>query len=334
MSDEIMGLRRPGSLEGFGAGLRARREGLGLTLDEVAGKTGISKPYLSNIETGRAPGAASEEKLRKIAKALGVEEEVLVAAGDWLRTPESVRRMIEEGAGPPPPMRADGTRDLDAAFGAGEKKKGKPIGHIPPPFRGTYSAGQSSGNEAYAAGKRPRGADRGGVIPVRDVPMINRVAAGGAKEHGDMNYPAGVADEYVPAPDLPGAPVKSAFALKVSGDSMMPEYGEGEIIIVGPGDAADGDDCVVRLGEGENFATTFKRVFFVRDEGGEVTGVRLVALNPKYAERRVRVEEVSGVYPLMYRVTPAKRSQSPAPPEAAGVKVQQEFTSRVSIEHD
>ncbi|HUO08551.1 MAG TPA: XRE family transcriptional regulator [Phycisphaerae bacterium] len=309
------GLRRPGSLEALGRALRGVREGLGLTLDEVAGKTGISKPYLSNIETGRAPGVASEEKLRKIAKALGVAEEVLVAAGDWLRTPESVRRMIEEGEGP---RRGDGTRDLDAAF-----KKGKQIGHA-------------------QRGPRPTGhGTREGEIAVREVPVINRVAAGGAKEHGDLDYPAGVADEYVPVPDLPEAPVKSAFAVRVSGDSMMPEYGEGEIIIVGPGDAADGDDCVVRLGEGENYATTFKRVFFLRDDAGEVRGVRLVALNPKYAERVVRVEEVSGVYPLMYRVVAAKRAQatrSPAPPEAAGVRVQEgegrEITSRVSIEHD
>src|SRR4051812_40348866 len=53
---------RPASLASFGAALRRRREGLGLTLDALARATGISKPYLSNIETARAPGPPSEEK--------------------------------------------------------------------------------------------------------------------------------------------------------------------------------------------------------------------------------------------------------------------------------
>src|SRR4051812_1812405 len=84
---------------------------------------------------------------------------------------------------------------------------------------------------------------------------------------------SGVADSYVAAPDLAEAPVAAAFAVKVSGDSMMPEYGEGEILIVGPGEAKDGDDCIVRLDEQENFATTFKRVTFEREGNGEVTAV-------------------------------------------------------------
>jgi len=324
-------MSRPRSLGELGGWLRRRREELGLTLDDLAGKTGISKPYLSNIETARAPGPPLEEKLRRVAGALGLDEGELAAAGDWLRTPESVRRMVAGEW----MRRKDGTIDLDAGFGGEADGGRKHVGHAQ---RGPYPAGHGTPkSDAYAAGLRPRqsAASWEGPLPVREVPVINKVAAGKASEFGDMNYPAGVADEYVPAPDLPGASVKSAFALKVSGDSMMPEYAEGEIIIVGPGEAMDGDDCVVRLGEGENFATTFKRVFFVRDAGmgggGEVTGVRMVALNPKYAERVVRLEEVSGVYPLMYRMLPAKRGVRDERGKGEEVR---EITQRVSIEHD
>ncbi len=64
------------------------------------------------------------------------------------------------------------------------------------------------------------------MMGVRAVPLINRVAAGKAGEFGDLSYPAGVADAYVVAPDLPeaeGGAAGAMFAVKVSGDSMMPE---------------------------------------------------------------------------------------------------------------
>ena len=41
-------------MDSLGIKLRRKRLRLGLTLDELAGRTGISKPYLSLIETGRA----------------------------------------------------------------------------------------------------------------------------------------------------------------------------------------------------------------------------------------------------------------------------------------
>jgi repressor LexA len=112
----------------------------------------------------------------------------------------------------------------------------------------------------------------------------------------------------VAAPDLPGAPAETAFALRVLGDSMAPQYREGEILIVGPGEPRDGDDCVVRLGELEHFATTFKRIYFVHEgpeSSGSPTAVRLLPLNPAHRERVVALDRVTGIYPLLYRLVPA-----------------------------
>lgn len=303
--------RKPRSLQEFGAAIRRRREAMGMTLDDVAKKTGISKPYLSNIETARAPGPPLEEKLRKLATALQCGAEVLLAAADWLRTPESVRKVVRAmaaGQGNEAPIRGDGAVDLDAIL-----RREKPASH-----------------------GRERSAGEMGEIPLRAVPMINRVQAGRPTDFTDLDYPVGVADDYVPVPEMPGSPVKSAFALRVEGDSMEPDYREGDILIVGPGEAMDRDDCVVRLGDGANYATTFKRIFFVRTaagDGEEVVAVRLVALNAKYAERVVPLAEVSGIYPLLYRLMPAKRGE-----RAAGAAVpsadRQSFTSPLSIEHD
>jgi transcriptional regulator with XRE-family HTH domain len=45
----------------MGAKMRRRRRQFGLTLDELATRTGISKPYLSLIETARALGSPCDE---------------------------------------------------------------------------------------------------------------------------------------------------------------------------------------------------------------------------------------------------------------------------------
>jgi SOS-response transcriptional repressor LexA len=268
---------RPATLAAFGRLLRRWREHRQLTLDQLAAATGISKPYLSNIETATAPGPASEEKLRRIARALDLPEPPLVAAGDWLRTPASVRRMITARGEDDVPRREDGAIDLDAAV---EKKAARPVPTVTVP-----------------------------EIPLRSIPLINRVTAGKPGEYTDLEYPRGVADDYVPAPDLPDAPTASAFALKIHGDSMDPDYTDGEIIIVGPSTGEnqpkDGDDCVVRLGEEDNFATTFKRIYFVKTPEGDA--VRLVPLNPRYPKHVVPLEKVTGIYPLMYRLLPPKR---------------------------
>ena len=58
-------------MEPLGTKIRRIRRRLGLTLDELAAKTAISKPYLSLIETGRVPNPPSDEKLRRLEQALG-----------------------------------------------------------------------------------------------------------------------------------------------------------------------------------------------------------------------------------------------------------------------
>ena len=52
-------------MESLGPKIRRQRRRLGLTLDELARGTSVSKPYLSLIETGRVP-PPSEGKLRRI----------------------------------------------------------------------------------------------------------------------------------------------------------------------------------------------------------------------------------------------------------------------------
>src|SRR5688572_1663836 len=80
----------------LGAKIRKQRRRLGFTLDELAGKTGISKPYLSLIETGRVPNPPSDEKLRKLEQTLGFGVNELVTQAHLQRTPRDVRAMLQK----------------------------------------------------------------------------------------------------------------------------------------------------------------------------------------------------------------------------------------------
>jgi repressor LexA len=269
------------SLEAFGAILRKHREEKGLSLEALAKLTGVSKPYLANIETARTPGPPSEGKLRVLELALGFADGQLRAAADWLRTPASVRALLGQRT----PRRADGAIDLDAVVAREKVKSGM---RVAPP-----------------AGDAVSGS-------IRLAPVINKVAAGAAAEHGDLDYPTGVADAYVPVPMEMGessAPAeekaawKSAFAARVAGDSMTPAFLPGDVVIVAPMEARDGEDCLVRLGPEENFATTLKRVYFISDHSGQALAIRLVPRNAAHAERVVPLTEVTGIYPVVYRMS-------------------------------
>lgn len=83
-------------------------------------------------------------------------------------------------------------------------------------------------------------------------------------------------DDVIGEEDIPQSWEKGGkefFALRISGDSMTPDYLDGDIVIVRKAcDCESGDDCVVSIGS----EATFKRV---EKENGAVI---LRALNPKY----------------------------------------------------
>src|SRR6185369_14395184 len=101
-------------MEALGPKLRRQRRRLGLTLDELAGRTGISKPYLSLIETGRVPNPPSDEKLRRLEQTLGFTAGELISQAHLQRTPRDVRVMLQklmQGGNGTNGRRDEGTRD-------------------------------------------------------------------------------------------------------------------------------------------------------------------------------------------------------------------------------
>lgn len=105
-----------------------------------------------------------------------------------------------------------------------------------------------SGDENTAVGPEVRGR----------VPLLSDVQAGNYKEHVDNYHPGDGGQELIPT----SVPVKQhTFALRVTGDSMEPEFRAGMVLIVEPElEAHPGDFVIAKNSDGE---TTFKQL--VRD---------------------------------------------------------------------
>ena len=272
-------------VEALGPRLRRQRRRLGLTLDELAGRTGISKPYLSLIETGRVPNPPSDEKLRRLEQSLGFPTGELLTQAHLHRTPKDVRAMLArllEGQG------ARGKMEAKAAAG------GIALAPDPSPLAPVNL------DEAYLSGVLHQFVEASSEnverVSTNSVPVINRVSAGYPQDFTDLNYPKGVADDYVGCPDLQGD--KDAFAARVHGDSMTPKYRQGDIVIFSPAAAPkSGDDCFVRFADGH---TTFKRVFFESDPKGQAV-IRLQPRNEKYRPQVIASTDVSGLYKALFR---------------------------------
>jgi phage repressor protein C with HTH and peptisase S24 domain/transcriptional regulator with XRE-family HTH domain len=272
-------------MEALGPKLRRQRRRLGLTLDELAGRTSISKPYLSLIETGRVPNPPSDEKLRRLEQTLGFSPGELVTQAHLYRTPRDVRAVLQKL------MQVQGGKADARAKGGGD------VAVMDPP--GASSSLPLDLDDAYLSGVLHELVDRhaGNIetVTTNAVPVINKVSAGYPKDFTDLSYPKGAADDYVSCPDVQD---KDAFAARIHGDSMVPKYREGDIVIFSPAlSPRDGDDCFVRFDNGH---TTFKRVFFESGEGG-ASILRLQPRNEKYRPQAVPSEQVSGLYKAVYK---------------------------------
>lgn len=276
--------------------IRNRRLARGLTLAQAAGRADLAKSYLSMIENDRPAHPPSAAALSRIERALDLEPGKLAAIADWQRTPASVRgeaarlrdtadraRALAKWLGDTASKRDGGGKSLDALYrsGALRKRIEKAIGPL------------DADNTPTAGAKPPTRVPPAGL----SVPLINKVAAGYPADFTDLGYPARVADEYVPGP--PGVSDPDVFAAYVDGESMLPDYRGGDIVVFSPAAAvSDGCDCFVRLEESHE--TTFKRVYF-EDEG---RSIRLQPLNPRFASRTLPREAVGGLYRAVWRMSP------------------------------
>jgi phage repressor protein C with HTH and peptisase S24 domain len=285
----------------FGQEVRLARTKRGMTLDMLSTATGMAKSYLSQIETGYAP-PPRDDKVRKIAEALGLEGGALVARAHFSQLPDEVKARIAR-------LRQvfDSTEEVMRALLAA-RQAAQPGGEAP--------TGETAevGQEERALEADLKALHQSGLLhhlvkwgedrvedhraALRPIPIINKVAAGYPQEFTDLNYPAGVADEYVAAPAELSDP--NAFAVRVVGDSMEPRYHQGDVVIFSPAASVkSGDDCFVRFamaGGPSDGETTFKRIFFDAEDR-----VRLQPLNERYAPTFVKPNEIAGIFRAVAR---------------------------------
>lgn len=278
-------------MQTLGELVRGLRRERGMTLSELAAAVGSTKSYLSMIENHRANSTPSAQLLVLLESALGVTDGRLRRAGDWQRAPTAVRDQVHQ-------LADDAARGQDLARYIQSAAKARRAGGKN--LDGLYRSGQL--RRMIERTLEPESAqDRCAVttdsekdtMRMHRVPLVNKVAAGYPTGFTDLDYPARVADDYLSCPGL-GDP--DAFAAAVIGESMMPDYREGDIVVFSPAaEVADGSDCFVRLEP--DHETTFKRVYF--DDDGAL--VRLQPLNPKFPPAVHPRERVAGLYRAVWR---------------------------------
>ena len=280
-------------MEPMGVRIRRQRRRLGLTLDDLSSRTGISKPYLSLIENGQTVGPPSDEKLTRLETTLQFKSGELLTEAQLHRTPRDVKAMLTK-------LLADRP---DTALAVLDEPTGsavplRPVKNRPAPRASTMPSGISL-DALHVSGLLRQFVERtaGNVerLATNAVPVINRVSAGYPKDFTDLSYPKGVADAWVSCPDVSDP---DAFAARVSGDSMTPKYREGDIVIFSPrATVRNGDDAFVRFEDGQ---TTFKRVFFEAGDPG-ASAVRLQPRNAQYESRTVTADALSGIWRAVFK---------------------------------
>ena len=116
----------------------------------------------------------------------------------------------------------------------------------------------------------------------RQVPLLGFAQAGVGGFFEDGGYPAGSGWDEI---DLPALEEDGSYALEVQGDSMLPLYRDGDIVIVSPAEQIrKGDRIVVKTRDGEVMAKILKR--------RTASQVELMSLNRDHEDRVLALDQI------------------------------------------
>ena len=124
----------------------------------------------------------------------------------------------------------------------------------------------------------------------RRIPLIGLAQAGDGGFFDDAGFPAGAGwDEIV----FPNIADENAYALEISGDSMLPAYRDGDVVIVSPNSPVRrGDRVVVKTREGEVLAKELKR--------RTAKTIELRSINPEHPDRSFEARDVQWVARIVW----------------------------------
>ncbi|MBX5144926.1 S24 family peptidase [Rhizobium lentis] len=144
-------------------------------------------------------------------------------------------------------------------------------------------AADSSGERA----KHPESHRQAGAIP-----LLGFAQAGAGGFFDDGGFPAGQGWDVVEFPANPSQK-SGVYALEVQGESMMPLYRDGDVLIVEPGaQVRRNDRVVVRTNEGEVMAKVLLR--------WSPRSIELMSLNPEHPNRTLDLSDVDWIARIIW----------------------------------
>ncbi|MBL0371846.1 helix-turn-helix transcriptional regulator [Rhizobium sp. KVB221] len=124
------------------------------------------------------------------------------------------------------------------------------------------------------------------------IPLLGFAQAGAGGFFDDGGFPAGQGWDVVEFPVSP-AQKSGVYALEVQGESMMPLYRDGDVLIVEPGaQVRRNDRIVVRTKEGEVMAKVLIRQ--------TPKAIELMSLNPEHPGRTIEVADVDWIARIIW----------------------------------
>ncbi|KQV32055.1 DNA-binding protein [Rhizobium sp. Root1203] len=124
------------------------------------------------------------------------------------------------------------------------------------------------------------------------IPLLGFAQAGAGGFFDDGGFPAGQGWDVV---EFPAAPSQKAgvYALEVQGESMMPLYRDGDVLIVEPGaQVRRNDRVVVKTREGEVMAKVLLRQ--------SPRTIELMSLNPEHPNRTIELSDVEWIARIIW----------------------------------
>jgi phage repressor protein C with HTH and peptisase S24 domain len=129
-----------------------------------------------------------------------------------------------------------------------------------------------------------------GTSSTKSVPLIGFAEAGSGGYFDDGGFPVGKGWDEIA---FPAVNDENAYALEISGESMMPAYRDGDVILVSPAaPVRRGDRVVVKTKNGEVMVKELKRQ--------TAKLVELKSLNPEHAERTLPINDVVWIARILW----------------------------------
>ncbi len=123
---------------------------------------------------------------------------------------------------------------------------------------------------------------KGAPPKLRTIPMLGFAKAGKGGFFDDGGFPQGEGWDEV---EVPGVTDSAAYALEITGDSMLPVYREGDTIIVSPAATIrKGDRVVVKTSDGQVMAKIMQKQ--------SAKSIELASFNPDHPVKTLDAKNV------------------------------------------